>query len=78
MHFVDARKLQERMQQQIRRHLGQTEAVRRQVGGGVGCVGGVELGRALLDPAGVRLDWLLGMVNVKILREVVAAVAHKL
>lgn len=78
MHFVDARELQERVQQQIRGHLGVGEAVRRQVGGGQGGVGGVEGRRALLGPAGVWLDGLLWMVDVKILREVVAAVAHKL
>lgn len=76
MHFVDARKLQEGVQQQIRGQLSVLEVraqrLLRQAEGGRVKGGGV-----VLCWAGVGVDGL-GMVDVKILGVVVAAVGHKL
>jgi hypothetical protein len=71
--FVDARELQEGVQQQVRRDCSvRVQAL------GLDVVGGrIEDRRALFCPASVGMNgqWML---NVKIVRVVVAAVAHKL
>jgi hypothetical protein len=78
MHFVDARELQERVQQQIRGHLGvldldlRAQMVLLQTEGG-----SVECRSVVFGAAGVGMNGL-GMVDVKILGDVVAAVGHKL